>query len=161
MATVMDMPGTRARAFEPGMAASVGADTRTPGWDLATERRIDDGRTLANQIGWFSIGLGLAEIAAPDRICEWLGMEGSENLVRLFGVREITKAVGILSNRRPAGWMWARVFGDVLDLATLGSGLVGDNPRKRNVALAIAAVAGVTALDVLCAKQLSQPRHQH
>ena len=44
------------------------------------------------------------------------------------------------------------------DLATLALGLEGDNPRKGNVTLAMAAVAGVTALDVLCAQQLTARR---
>lgn len=148
----------RSRAFRPEMAGRVGTGRRRPGWDLATERRIDDGETLANGIGWFSIALGAAELVAPERLAEWLGMEGSENLLRLYGIRELGKGVAILRDRRPAGWMWARVAGDFLDLATLASGLRSDNPKRENVAAAIAAVAGVTVLDVICARQLGGGR---
>jgi hypothetical protein len=144
------------RAFRPEMAGRIGTGSTTPGWDLATERRIDDGETLANAIGWFSVALGAVEIVAPRRVTEWLGMEGSETLVWLYGVREIGKGVAILSNRRPAGWLWARVAGDFLDLATLASGLGADNPRRGNVVTAMAAVAGVTVLDVICARQLGE-----
>jgi hypothetical protein len=143
------------RAFRPAMAGRVGTGTGTPGWDPRTERRIDDGETLARAIGWFSLALGAAEILAPGRLASWLGMEGRENLLRLYGVREVAKGVGILSERRPAGWMWARVAGDFLDLATLAPALAEDNPRRGNVAVAMAAVAGVTALDVIAARQLS------
>jgi hypothetical protein len=143
------------RAFRPEMADQVGAGTRTPGWDLATERRIDDGKSLAKGLGWFSIGLGLAEVVAPGKLARWLGMEGSEQLLRVYGFREIATGVGILSRREPTEWVWGRVAGDFLDLATLAPGLAHDNPNRKNVVTAMAAVAGVTVLDVLAGKQLS------
>jgi hypothetical protein len=146
---------TSRRAFRPEMADRVGADTRTPGWDLATERRIDDGKTLAKGLGWFSLGLGLAEVVAPGKLARWLGMEGSEPLLRAYGVREIGTGLGILSRREPTEWVWGRVAGDFLDLATLVPGLDHDNPNRKNVVIAMAAVAGVTVLDVLAGKQLS------
>ena len=158
---MITMEETRARAFRPEMAEFVGSGTETPGWNLDTERRIDDGRTLADGIGWFSIGLGLYEVLAPRQLGRWLGMEDRSALLQAYGVREIVKGVGILRNRRPTGWMWGRVAGDVLDLATLAPGLDDDNPKRGNVALAMGAVAGVTLLDLLCARQLSQPRVQH
>jgi len=158
MTTTMDAP--QERAFSPEMAGSVGTGTARPGWDLDVERRIDDGQTLADLLGWFSLGLGAAELLATDRMERFLGVEGREGLIRAYGVREIVKGLGILSNRRPAGWVWGRVAGDVLDLATLGAALTPDNPRRRNVLLAMGAVAGVMALDVLCARQLGR-HHVH
>lgn len=155
MVTTMDEP-TRARAYSPEMVDAVGAGTQTPGWNLDTERRIDDGKTLANLLGWFSLGLGAAELLAPDRLEHWLGVEGRRALVQGYGVREIGTGIGILTERRPAKWVWGRVAGDVLDLGTLATALTPDNPRKRNVLLAMGAVAGVMALDVLCATQLSK-----
>ncbi|MGZ8216576.1 SRPBCC family protein [Methylomagnum sp.] len=115
-----------------------------------------DERQLARGLGWFSIGLGLMEVAAPQRIANRLGLRGRRNLVRLFGMREIASGVGILAEQRPAGWLQARVAGDVMDLALLGSALTSDNPRRGGAALATAAVAGVTALDVMCSRRLSQ-----
>lgn len=153
MASTLAEP--RARAFSPEMADHVGSATETPGWDLATERRVDDGEMLANGLGWFSIGLGLYELLAPRHLARFLGSDQT-SLIQAYGVREIATGVGILSRRRPAEWVWGRVAGDALDLATLATGLDDDNPRRRNVALAMAAVAGVTALDVLCATQLSR-----
>lgn len=151
------LDATRAPAFRPEMAPRLGTGTRRPGWDRGPERRIDDGQTLAGMIGWFSIALGAAELAAPGRIARWLGMEEQRPLLRLYGAREVTKGVGILSRRRPVGWMWGRVAGDALDLATLATGLRPANRRRRNVLLAMGAVAGVTALDLLCLKQLREP----
>lgn len=158
MNTTMD--GTRARAFRPEQADRLGTGTVTPGWDLATERRIDDGETLANGLGWFSIGLGLAEVLAPQKLAGALGMEDRSELIRLYGLREIATGVGILAKRTPTGWVWARVAGDLLDLATLATALTPRNPKRTAVIGAAAAVAGVALLDVLAGKQLGQPRRK-
>jgi uncharacterized membrane protein len=72
-----------------------------------------------------------------------------------MGVREVVSGVGILAQPRPGGWVWARVGGDMLDLAYLGTALSSDRARRGRVTAAMAAVAGVTALDVLCAQRLS------
>jgi hypothetical protein len=110
---------------------------------------------LARGLGWFSIGLGAAELLAPRTLAEQLGMWGREGLLRFYGARELAVGVAILASGDPAPWLWARVAGDVLDLTTLAAGLGGENPRQRNVAIALAAVAGVTALDGLSARALS------
>lgn len=150
----------RERAFRPEMAGAVGTSTERPGWDLQTEQQIGNGETLAGALGWFSIGLGLTELLATERLARWLGAEQREDLIRLYGVREIGTGIGILTQRRPAEWVWARVAGDALDLGTLASGLSGRNPRRNNVVIALAAVAGVTVLDVLCGRQLSRSRER-
>lgn len=110
--------------------------------------------TLAQGLGWFSIGLGLAEVLAPENLARFLGMEERAGLIRLYGVREVATGIGILSQDDPTPWLWGRVGGDAIDLATLAAGLRPDNPQRQNVGLAIAAVAGALALDVLCASAL-------
>jgi hypothetical protein len=110
---------------------------------------------LASGLGWFSIALGAAELFAPRALSRWLGMEGHENLIRAYGAREIATGIAILGSHDPQPWVWGRVGGDGLDLATLATGLHGDNPQKGNVMVAMAAVAGVTAIDVLCANNLT------
>jgi hypothetical protein len=105
-------------------------------------------------LGWFSIGLGLAELLAPRAVADLTGVR-SPGLLRLYGLREIACGVGILSSARPAGWLWARVAGDALDLATLaGAAAHGDGDSGRALAAGIA-VASVTLMDVACAAQLS------
>jgi hypothetical protein len=111
---------------------------------------------LARGLGAFSIALGLAEVLAPRMLTRALGMQGNEALVRAYGVREIATGIGILASRDPTPWIWGRVAGDGLDLATLATALEGNNPQKGNVGIAMAAVAGVTALDVYCAQTLSR-----
>ena len=116
---------------------------------------------LARGLGWFSIGLGLAELLAPRQFARAFGMRGEEPLLRFYGVREITAGVGILASARPRGWMWGRVAGDALDLATLAVRLKDALPRQqRNIALAIGAVAGVTAADIVCAQGLQRKREK-
>jgi hypothetical protein len=146
---------TRERSFRPELAAELGTGLARPGWDLGTERNLDDGQSLARGMGWFSIGLGLMEVAMPGRISRWLGVPDLEGVVRLYGVREMVKGVGILSDRRPLGWMYGRIAGDALDLGTLAAALPRSQ-RPGNVALAMGAVAGATAGDVLCARQLAR-----
>jgi hypothetical protein len=112
-------------------------------------------QALAQGLGWFSIGLGLAELLAPQSIARYLGMRQPAGLIRLYGMREIMTGLGILSQRDPTPWIWARVGGDAVDLATLATGLHPHNPRRGNVVVATAGVACVTALDAICAERLS------
>lgn len=109
---------------------------------------------LAQGLGWFSIGLGLAEVLAPGNLARFLGMEERTNLIRAYGVREIVTGVGILSQDDPTPWLWGRVGGDVVDLGTLAAGLRGNHPQRGAIGVAIAAVAGVLALDAFCARAL-------
>ncbi len=111
--------------------------------------------TVARGLGWFSIALGLAEVLAPRTLARSLGMEDQAGLVVAYGVREIATGVGILSQDDPTAWVWGRVGGDALDLATLAQSLGPDNPERDNVGVALAAVAAVTLLDLMCATVLS------
>ena len=106
---------------------------------------------LARALGWFSIGLGVLELVAPRRVTRALGMEGSEGLVRAYGVREIGSGLLSLSPDKRVG-LWSRVAGDGLDIATLLAALHPRNPKRGNVELALAAVLGVTLLDLLGAQ---------
>jgi uncharacterized membrane protein len=119
------------------------------------------GVQLARTLGWFSLGLGLVEVMAPRALARLIGVSGEHSmLLRLFGLREMASGVGILTQHRPAPWMWGRIGGDALDLACLGAALTSDDGRPGRTAVAMAAVAGVTALDVLCGQQLSQSTPQ-
>lgn len=109
----------------------------------------------AHGLGWFSIGLGLAELLAPRALSHVTGVRHSE-LLRAYGLREIVSGIGILSSDRPAGWMWSRVGGDAVDLATLGGELAeADSDRRGRLLATGAAVAGVLALDALVSTQMT------
>lgn len=113
---------------------------------------------LGKALGWFSFGLGLAELFAARRIARALGMEGKEALVRAYGAREIGAGILCLSLDRQVG-LWSRVAGDGVDIATLLTGMNSDNPKRDNVMLALAVVVGVTALDVVAAQGTTR-RHR-
>jgi len=113
---------------------------------------------LAAGLGWFSIGLGVAELVAPHAVARGIGLRGrgvTPTLTRLCGLRELAAGVGILSERRPAAWVWSRVVGDVMDLALLAAGFAARGTNRGRLAAATAAVAGVTVVDALCAQELT------
>jgi uncharacterized membrane protein len=114
-----------------------------------------DEEQLARGLGWFSIGLGLAELLAPRGVAKVAGLRGSTGLIRLFGLREIASGIAIFAGgRRPAGAVWSRVVGDALDLTCLGAAYATPGNDKTRLTFATANVLAVTALDVLCARQL-------
>jgi len=113
----------------------------------------------ARSLGWFSIGLGLAEVAMPRRLARMIGMDeddSSRNILFAYGLREIATGVAILTSERPTGAVWARVGGDVLDLATLGRAMADDDSNRGRLTAATAAVLGVAALDLFTGRRLSR-----
>jgi hypothetical protein len=129
-----------------------------------TRRNTRIGTGLARLLGWFSIGLGAVEVLAPRTITRPLGLRGKERLVRAYGAREIVIGAGILSASDPAPWLWGRVAGDGVDMATVApAALSSRNPRRESAGLALAAIAGIAVVDGLCAAVLSarpQPRER-
>ena len=120
----------------------------------AAERR-------ARGLGWFSIGLGLAQIAAPRAVARLIGVrDDDENRNTMFaiGFREITSGVGLLSQPQQPAWAWSRVGGDMMDVALLSRALKSDENDRTRVGVATAAVLGVTILDVLTSQQLTRHR---
>ena len=112
----------------------------------------------ARGLGWFSIGLGLAECLMPRAVARAVGLDGRENLVRAYGLREIATGVGLLASRDPEPWMWGRVAGDALDLATLASARGDEGSDRRASAIGMLAVAQVAAIDIACATALARRR---
>ena len=114
---------------------------------------------LARGLGWFSIGLGLAEVLAPRGVAKIAGVRGNTALIRLFGLREIASGIAIFmqqsKEQKPTAAVWSRVVGDALDLTALGVAMASPRSSKGKVAFATANVLAVTALDVLCAQKLS------
>jgi uncharacterized membrane protein len=124
---------------------------------IATGSANGRNRGLLNGLGWFSIGLGLVQVVTPGAVASLIGLRDNpktRGLLRSYGVREIAAGIGILSQARPANWVWSRVAGDVLDLSSLASALKANSPSKTRVVATTAAVAGITALDVLAAQKL-------
>ena len=119
-------------------------------------RKVNRARKLANALGWFSIGLGLSELLAPRALARASGVADHPGLLRTLGMREIASGIGILSQSRPTGWLWARVAGDAMDLALLGIAAASSKNRPYRIAIAAGAVTGVAALDMLSSMQHRQ-----
>jgi uncharacterized membrane protein len=112
---------------------------------------------LARALGWFSIALGAAELAAPRVMSSLIGTPSDAktmSLIRAMGAREIGHGIAILSRPKSAAPLWSRVAGDAADLAFLGTAHTAEYANQRRLLAATAAVVGVTALDVVCAQRL-------
>lgn len=116
---------------------------------------------MARGLGVLSLALGAMEIVGARSLASMLGIPGQENFIRMCGVREALQGAAILTSRDPTPWIWVRVAGDALDIATLvGENYVGDASKQRNRMLALGAVLGITALDVMNARQLSRENNE-
>lgn len=127
---------------------------------MRVQQRTADG-ALAKGLGWFSIGLGLTELAAPASVAHAIGVRDdteARNLLRTYGLREIANGAAILgSGADDPEWLWTRVAGDVLDLATMGAALRRNGETDgRKLAVGIASVAGVLVADVMAARRLGR-----
>ncbi|MCA2218149.1 SRPBCC family protein [Jidongwangia harbinensis] len=109
-----------------------------------------------------SLGLGVAQLAAPDTVRRISGVDDSRRsrtVVPLVGARELVHAAGLLTSRRKGVWAWTRVAGDAMDLTSLGIAIAHRGGRRRRRLLAVTgAVAGITALDVLTAVRATQAK---
>jgi uncharacterized membrane protein len=142
-------PGTLAREEFPVRETHAGRALRP--------RRIESGGTekLALGLGWFSIGLGLAQLIAPGAVSRIAGARGRHSgLIRGVGLRELACGAGILARGNPGAWLQARAAGDLMDIALLAPLLRSSNPSRERAISTLAAVIGVTAVDMLVARQL-------
>ncbi|WP_446219543.1 SRPBCC family protein [Micromonospora sp. IBHARD004] len=136
--------------------------TDTLGIERASQDRPSEG--LARFLGWFSLGLGAAAIGARSRVSRLSGIDDSrtaQTVLQIAGVRELGHAAALLVPRR-AGWgAWTRVAGDAMDLAACGRALQGRRgERRRRLAYATAAVAGITAVDLYTAVRVARRRRR-
>src|SRR5436305_12655326 len=108
-------------------------------------------RSPARALGWFSIGLGLAELAMPRRLARIAGAPNLPTMTRVFGLREIGTGIGILTSKDPSPWLWGRVAGDALDVATVGTGLITARRPLRTLA-SVVMLLGVAYVDLKVAE---------
>lgn len=113
---------------------------------------------LAVGLGWFSVALGVAELVAPRELSRLIGIRDDDTTsaaLRACGARELANGLAVLAEPDRAAWMWSRVGGDAVDGALMAAAWRRDDTDTTRLGTAAAAVAGVTALDVLCAIRLS------
>jgi uncharacterized membrane protein len=129
-----------AHAYRSGSASAYPA--------YATQRSSSGTRQLVTALGWFSIGLGVAQLLVPRTMSRAIGAPGHAGLMRGIGAREIAAGIGLLSRREPTGWLWTRVAGDAMDLALIGAAARSRSAQRTRLAAAAAAVAGIALLDL-------------
>jgi uncharacterized membrane protein len=122
------------------------------------------GRREANErnarlLGYFSLALGLSEVAASAHVATLIGLKDrsrTRNLLRLLGLRELVSGLSILAKPDAAGPVWSRVAGDAIDLGLLGAAFSNGVKSRTKLGLATTAVSCVTALDAYVAARLSR-----
>ena len=156
----MSMQGT---AVQPMSSASTQYDQDFQDFDgdqnsLQNPLAGVDPQQLAVGLGWFSIALGIAQVAAPQMMTQLIGLVESRNsqtVMSALGLREIVNGVAILAQPDNPLWVQTRVAGDMMDLAMLATAMASSKNDSAKVGAALAAIVGVTALDVLASFQLS------
>jgi uncharacterized membrane protein len=111
---------------------------------------------LSRGLGWFSVALGLAELAIPGAVAKVIGVESRGRkswLVRALGARELMSGLALLIQPHRPLPVWSRVAGDIMDLALLGFATQSGRNHSSRLAGTLAAVAGVTALDLIAARR--------
>jgi hypothetical protein len=109
----------------------------------------------ARALALLSVLIGALEVAVPSPVAERMGLRGREPLLRRYGGREIAAGVAALAGfLGPA--MWARIFGELLDLASARFGRRTDRHLARNISVAVGAVAGIALIDLCVAALLAR-----
>ncbi len=106
-------------------------------------------QTLARGLAAFSIGLGIAQLMAPRKLAELIGINDDHDaLMRMLGARELASGLGIMQGK-PGHFLAARAAGDFMDLGLLAAALREPRNDRNKLLGAITAVATVTALDMI------------
>jgi uncharacterized membrane protein len=116
---------------------------------------------LAEGLGWFSVGLGSAQLAMPRLLCRIAGLSDRDRnatLMRARGATEVAKGLGILARPKPTGWLIGRIAGDAFDIGVLGGALAQNRRRRGRLLLALANVGGIAAADAVEAARLKRSK---
>jgi hypothetical protein len=111
---------------------------------------------LADFLGAFSLFLGFTELLFGGGFSHQIGLGGLDMLVRIYGVREIVTGILILASRNKTPWIWLRVAGDALDIATLGWASMRDPNVMSTIMIANLTVLPIVILDIVCAIKLTK-----
>lgn len=115
--------------------------------------------TVSKGLGLYSLGMGLAELAAPTMLAKAIGIEpdfSTRLTMRLFGARELAHGIGILAKPKQAIPMWSRVVGDAIDLTFLAWAFKSKRTHTQRLVGAMVAVLGVTVLDAVVGAKLQK-----
>ena len=81
-----------------------------------------DEHGLTRALGWVSVGVGLAALAAPVPVMNVFGIGERPKIGRFLGARDIVLGAGLLRGEDKAAWARARGVSDALDAALIVGG---------------------------------------
>ncbi len=114
------------------------------------------GTGLARALGWVSIGVGLAALAAPRPLMKALGLGDRPKLGRFLGIRDLVLGAGLLRGQNTAAWCKARGIADALDVGLIIVGAATGAFRKDRARIGVATGAGFSALSFWLARRLER-----
>lgn len=130
-----------------------------PSVTLATDRvraKPAISPSLSMNIGMTAIGLGLWGTLFPKHVKRTLGIAAPTPVVQaLFGARELATGYALAGDPTKSGVLWARVAGDVFDIAVLKALDNRRNPQRGAARAALGFVLLVTALDAVTAVRMT------
>lgn len=107
-------------------------------------------RRTARLLGLASAGLGAACLGRPKELARFIGVDNAPDIVptlTAIGARELVPVLPLLAGR--AGWAWARVAGDAMDLTAMGVALTHrKRKREQRLRAATIAVGGLALIDL-------------
>ena len=115
-----------------------------------------DEHGLARALGWVSVGVGLAAVAAPGPLMKAIGLGDRPNLGRFLGVRDLVLGTGLLRGQNTAAWCRARGVADALDVALIVGGAAAGAFRRDRAQIGVATGAGFSALSFWLARRLER-----
>src|SRR3954469_4812833 len=111
-------------------------------------------RKLAKFLGLFSFGLGAAQLAAPERINDLIGVKDTPKtraIMRGVGVQELSAAQGAFAFSPPTPVLWARVVGDIAHLGLLAKAYGNKRNDQGRLRSTVGAVAAIGLIDAIVA----------
>ena len=116
---------------------------------------------LVRMLGLASAGLGAPLLWRTDEVAKWAGvddMPAAPAVIKAIGAREMASAGLCLVG--PSGSIWTRVAGDAMDAGLLAYALQSrKGDRWARTTTALAAVLGVTAIDLVAATRTARKQH--
>ena len=124
--------------------------------DRQRQQVAASGAGLARTLGWVSIGVGLAALAAPRPLMKALGLGDRPNLGRFLGARDLVLGAGLLRGKNTAAWCRARGIADALDVALIAGGAATGAFRRDRASMGVASGASFSALSFWLARRLGR-----
>jgi hypothetical protein len=115
-----------------------------------------DEHGLARALGWVSIGVGLAIVAAPGSLMKAIGLGERPNLGRFLGARDLVLGMGLLRGQNTAAWCRARGIADALDVALIIGGAATGVFRRDRAPIGVATGTSFSALSFWLARRMER-----